>query len=147
MTAHFWDTSALVKRYFAEIGSERVATLLADDEASHVASRLTLAEVPSAIVRRVQDAQVASVLLTQFDRDIAMLFSLSEFDNALVDEATALVRKHSLRGCDSLQLAAALRIFADISSLVFVSADGELNAAATSEGLLVVNPNEEMSEE
>ncbi len=136
----FWDTSALVKRYFAEDGSARVADLLAGENDSHIASRLALAEVPAAIVRRVQDAGASNTLLVRFERDIAMLFSLSSFDDALADEAARAVRRHRLRGCDSLQLAAALRILARDSEMVFVCADDELNAAASTEGMQVIRP-------
>lgn len=140
----FWDTSALTKRYFAEVGSSNVTSLLAGkDNTTHVASRLTLAEVPAAIVQRIQNAGAANDLLARFDRDVAMLFSLSSFDNALANEAAGLVRRHRLRGCDALQLAAALRIFARDPAMVFICADGELNTAAASEGLSVINPNEE----
>ena len=144
----FWDTSALAKRYFQEDGSAYVVALLDDEEALHVASRLTLAEVPSAIVRRVTAQDDADRLLAQFDRDIRLLFDLAEFDNALVDEAAVLVRRHRLRGCDSLQLASALRLAkaAEGDLLVFICADGDLNTAAAAEGLAVVDPNEEMSE-
>ena len=57
-----------------------------------------------------------------------------------------LARKHGLRAYDAVQLAAAL----DVSRLyqppganpiTLVSADQELNAAATAEGLAVDDPN------
>lgn len=137
----FWDTSALTKRYFTEDGSAHVAALLAGEDNTHIASRLTLAEVPSAIVRQVPDTSVADKLLARFQRDMEILFSLSSFDDALVDEAANLVRRHRLRGCDSLQLAAALRVAIEVPSLIFLSADIELNAAAASEKLSVIDPN------
>ena len=57
-----------------------------------------------------------------------------------------LATKHSLRGYDAVQLAAALeandeRIANGLPTLTFVSADTELNTAAQAEGLPVENPN------
>jgi hypothetical protein len=58
----------------------------------------------------------------------------------------ALAQTHGLRGYDAVQLAAALEVNAlcvasGLPTLTFVCADVELNAVATSEGLLVENPN------
>jgi len=58
----------------------------------------------------------------------------------------AFAEQHDVRGCDSVQLAAALIIHTQRSSLalsplIFVSADTKLNAAARAEGLAVEDPN------
>ena len=55
-------------------------------------------------------------------------------------------RKHGLRAYDAVQLAAALdtgRIISQVESaqLILVSADLDLNAAATAESLKVEDPN------
>jgi len=54
--------------------------------------------------------------------------------------------KYELRGYDAVQLAAANEVeieFRNIGapSLIFVSADNDLNAAAQAEGFLIDNPN------
>jgi hypothetical protein len=53
---------------------------------------------------------------------------------------------YGLRGYDAVQLAAALDVntsyhAAGLPTITLISADAELNAAATSEGLTVENPN------
>jgi uncharacterized protein len=57
-----------------------------------------------------------------------------------------LAETHSLRGYDAVQLAAALMVHnmrqaLGLPALELVSADRDLNDAATTEGLTVDNPN------
>ena len=57
-----------------------------------------------------------------------------------------LAEAHGLRAYDSVQLAAALelnrlRVAAGMGGIILVSADLELNAAATASGLAVDDPN------
>ena len=57
-----------------------------------------------------------------------------------------LANAHALRAYDAVQLAAALELearwqAAGMGSITLVSADQDLNAAATAEGLIVEDPN------
>ena len=57
-----------------------------------------------------------------------------------------MAETYALRGYDAVQLAAVLevntiRLNLGLSALIFVSADGDLNTAATAERLSVENPN------
>lgn len=143
MATYFYDTSAIVKRYFAETGSQRVDNMIADSTIIHAISRLTLAEVSAAIIRRLQTA-AAVELVARFDNDASVVFGYVIVDDAMFDESVVLVRRHRLRGCDSLQLASALRLAQAIGAdddFTFVCADDELNQAAQAEGLTVENPN------
>lgn len=147
----FWDTSAIVKRYFAERGSEAVNRLFGVEQGRHFASQLVRAEVTSAIVRRTEEAQTARRLLDDFLHDLIVQVDLLGLDDGLVDAGVDLIGRHRLRGCDSLHLAAALRIYTELNrdlpddepaiNLVFVCADDDLNAAAVAEGLTIDNPN------
>jgi predicted nucleic acid-binding protein len=94
------------------------------------------------MVRRLTNDAVLEVL-ARFAHDVEHVLLSVNLDNELVADAVLLIRKHKLRGCDALQLAAALRVFhsGDYADLVFISADDELNRAATAEGLTVENPN------
>jgi uncharacterized protein len=58
-----------------------------------------------------------------------------------VAEAASLARRHGLRGYDAVQLAAALEVHANVPSLTLLSADANLNSAATAEGLSVDDHN------
>ena len=105
-----------------------------------------MADATSALIRRL-DATIATATLTRFDADASSSLVLSGLDDALVKEGVSLVQRHRLRGCDSLQLAAALRVRQALTdtqvgaTFYFVCADHELNLAAQTEGLLVDNPN------
>jgi hypothetical protein len=151
ITCYFWDTSAIVKRYFAETGSQTVNRLFSIEQSRHFASQLMRAEVTSAIARRAERTHTARRLLEGFTHDLAVQVDLMGLDDDLVDAGVDLIGRHRLRGCDALHLASALRVYAELNrdfakdesaiSLAFVCADDDLNAAAVAEGLTIDNPN------
>ncbi|MCL4858839.1 MAG: type II toxin-antitoxin system VapC family toxin [Caldilineaceae bacterium] len=142
MAAYFFDSSALVKRYIVEAGAAYVNSALTDRLASRFIAHLTLAEVTAAMVRRLT-SDAAAAAIARFVLDIDLVLLTVNMDNELVEDAVALIQLHKLRGCDALQLAAALRVFASgyYPDLVFVCAGDELNRAAVAEGLAAENPN------
>jgi uncharacterized protein len=149
MAQHFVDSSALLKRYRRESGSQWMLDLVNASERVIVA-RLGHVEVSAAIVRRGRQTgsppeQVAAALATlELDREMRELFRVIEFGEPVVRLAIVLTRAHSLRAADAIQLASALlsrQALPTAADFVLVSADDELNAAATAEGLQVDNPN------
>ena len=65
---------------------------------------------------------------------------------AILSRAAALADAHSLRAYDAVQLAALVEVNLQrqangMPSLTLVSADVELNTAATAEGIVVEDPN------
>ncbi len=150
MPAYYFDTSGLVKRYVAEIGTAWVTGIMAPAAGNllHVA-RLTGVEVVSAIARRARGGSLsaahAASALTRFRADFRTRFQIVGIRVALVKQAMRLAETHFLRGYDAVQLAAALQIhrrcLALGQPLTLVSADADLNAAAVTEGLLVEDPN------
>src|SRR5262249_351940 len=95
--------------------------------------------------RREQGGHVtsanAATALTDFDHDFARQYLIVSMSDALIDHAAVLARTHALRGYDAVQLAAALEVWSQIPTTVLISADGDLNAAATAEGMPVEAPN------
>jgi hypothetical protein len=81
--------------------------------------------------------------LEMLDGDLRQSFDLIELDEQVMEHAVMMARKHGLRGADAVQPACALLAQSDAPEMLFVflSSDDELNAAATSEGLQVENPN------
>jgi len=146
MAILFVDSSALLKRYRNEAGSERVFELLQDAERLLIA-RLTVVEVSSALVRRALATGVPAAELeatiADFDGDLAKSFDLVELDELVMGRAVVVARQHALRGADAIQLACALLAQEELRgfSILFLSSDAELNAAALAEGLQVENPN------
>lgn len=151
MGHYYLDSSALVKRYVAEVGTGWVIDLCAAS-AGHTlyTVRISGAEIIAALFLRVRtgtlamsDAQAAA---TQFRADLYGRYQIVETTEQLVDLAMTLAEKHGLRGYDSIQLAAALKLQVardslSLSAIAFVCADDKLNAAAMAEGLAVENPN------
>ncbi len=147
----YFDSSALVKLYIAEVGTGWVQGLCAPT-AGHViyTVRISGAEIVAALFRRARtgalspsDAQAAAA---QFKADLYNDYQIIEVTDALVDRAMALAEKHGLRGYDSIQLAAALelqtlRASLSLLSITFISADDALNNAAVADGLNAENPN------
>jgi predicted nucleic acid-binding protein len=145
VAVYFLDTSAAVKRYVLEPGSAWTRNLT-DPAAGHFLyiARITDVEMTSAIARRRQStltlAQAASAL-NRFRQDFAQQYRIVEITIPLQRQASQLADTHVLRAYDAVQLAAALDIYQLDPSLTLESADADLNAAATAEGLAVEDPN------
>jgi predicted nucleic acid-binding protein len=151
VAVYFCDSSAIVKCYVQEQGSAWMVALLDTAAVHHLyLARITGVEVIAAMHRRARRGDIAATdvaaALAQFRQDFAELYRLIEITPALVTRAMALVETYALRGYDAVQLAAAVEVHArgdtlGLPVLTLVSADEDLNVAATAEGLAVVNPN------
>ena len=151
MAAFFCDSSAIVKRYVNEKGSNFVDGL-ADVQSGNIVllARITRVEVAAAIAKRLKGGSItnadANNALAAFQHDLTNDYFTIEITPALLSVAMSLAVKHALRGYDAVQLAATLeandeRIANGLSPLTLVSADTELNDAAQAENLNVENPN------
>lgn len=146
MPHYFLDTSALVKRYVQEPGTSWPQSLTHPGVGhAHFIARIAQAETVAAVTRRERGGHIAppdaAIALADFQYDLVRQYLIVEISAGLVAHAAALARRHALRGYDGVQLAAALEVGDNLSGLVLVSADAELNAAALAEGLAVEDPN------
>jgi uncharacterized protein len=143
---YFLDTSAVVKRYVQETGTTWIRTLAASATGHFIyLARITEVEVTSALARRrgqpgLSVAQ-AGTALGLFRQDFVQDYRIAEITVPLLQRATLLADTHTLRGYDAVQLAAALEVRLQVPLLILVSADADLNTAATAEGLPVEDPN------
>jgi predicted nucleic acid-binding protein len=144
MAAFIFDASGIVKRYVQEIGTGWVQSV-ADPAASHelFLTRITLVEVTAAITRRNPGS--AAAILAQFRQDAVHQYNILEVTPALLNDAMRLAEAHRLRGYDAVQLAVSLELHhkrnaTGLSSLTLISADQELNGAASAASLLVDDP-------
>ena len=151
MECFFVDTSALVKKYVSELGSPWMQSVSCPTTTSHICiARITIVELIAGVSRRSRggtltqgDAQVA---ISNFRRHIPSHYKILEISETLLVDAADLAQKHGLKGYDAVQLSAMMQLNSLVSlglysKLTLISADTELNAAATAEGLLVDNPN------
>lgn len=151
MGAYFLDSSALVKRYAHEPGTNFLIKLFRDKPENIIfVSRITLVEVTSALIRKAHAQQISieseSRSSRRLHRGFHRHFGTVEVTEDLILEAVAMARRHRLRGYDAVQLASAIEISKNwkasgLKPLAFVSADSDLNTAALSEGFPVINPN------
>ena len=150
MAIYYLDSSAVVKRYVAEAGSEAIRAICTDPRNALFLSELALVEVSSAFARRAKGGGISDAdrksYLDLFIGDCARDYALIPADRRAIDRAVALTQAHALRGYDALQLACALVASdllraAGVAPVQFLSADDELLAAAAKEGLAVANPN------
>ena len=146
MAVYYFDTSALVKLYIEEPGTERMLELTANPE-EHTFAILELARVEfRAAVRRRQregdlSGETAAALLTDLDEHLQSLYLVQPLTAPVVEEAVALLDRHALRAYDAMQLAGSLILKSSVSDPPsFVCADQALVNAAEQEGLTVVNP-------
>jgi len=150
MGIYFFDSSAIVKYYVREQGSDWVTRIL-DPSVRHQihVARVSGVEVIAAIAKRIRMGHIASDVgtgaIARFRTDFARRPRLTEISPTLIGRAMDLVEKHALRGYDAIQLAAAMEVHAGAMTLelemTIVAADDELNAAAAAEGLRFENPN------
>ncbi len=151
MAIYYPDSSALCKRYVAEVGSAWLRALLAPTTGCTVViGRMTTVEIIAALSRRERAGSLTSADATlaraDFRSDLSHEYQVVEITETIADYAMQLAETHKLRGYDAVQLAAALSVNTQLlaaaqSPLILISADAELNAAASDEGLHVEDPN------
>lgn len=150
---YYFDSSAAVKRYAPEKGSEWARLLVEPIEENTVyLGQVGVVEIAAALSRKVRTKE-----LTQEDYEAALWLFLRDVQNEeyiiapvsdqVVDLTVDLTRRHPLRGYDAVHLATAITlntalVEAGLPPLTFVSADGVLCEAARGEGLPADNPNE-----
>ena len=146
MTLFYLDSSAWLKRYLLEPGSDWITRLFqsGDPLASSV---LGYIEVGSALSRqqvpRKLDQEKLARLQQQLEEDWADLAGLPVTDE-VVGRALRLARGYKLRAADAVHLATALGVNDALvgtgNSLVLIASDEDLLAVAQQTGLAVENP-------
>jgi len=129
----FCDTSALLKLFVDEIGSDSMAKARSDSEAIAVC-RITWAESMAAFAQRsrVKGANQAGLAQakSRFENTWSN-FVISEVTQPLVEKAGMYAEAFALRGYDSVQLAAAHNLHEQfVLPLTFACFDRRLSQAA-----------------
>jgi uncharacterized protein len=145
---YYLETSALVKLYVYEPGTEHLVRLSASD-AGHRFAILSLAQVEfsSAIRRQQRGGEIsgaeADALIESFLQHLEGRFVVQPFTESLLDVALALIDEHPLRGYDAMQLAGylMLRSVSGAEQPIFVCADKALLTAARNEGCPILDPS------
>ena len=132
----FFDSSAFVKRYVREAGTD--AVLAWCDQATELClSGIALPEIVSAFCRLQREERISPLqyrqLKGQLLADIADA-AIGDLTPEVIRQAIIGLEKNVLRGMDAIHLGSALALQAD----VFVSADARQCAAAEKAGLRVI---------
>lgn len=141
----FLDTSALVKIYLAEPGSERMREAVTREEPQAV-SVLAFAEVHATFARRRREA----LLLAPEHEQLQLAFADDweeltqvQVGAAVLEFVPGLCKRHPLWGADAVHLASALFLREEGLEVLFACSDRNLLEAAAAEGLPTFNPASE----
>lgn len=113
MPVFYLDTSALVKRYRTEQGTEIVQQLFDNPspEDRFFISFFSIIELTSGILRLAKGGQLsqdtANQILARFWRDVQKLFRLWPLNDDIAVDAVTVVEEHRLRSADAIHLATA----------------------------------------
>ena len=139
----YLDSSALVKRYIEEDGSDKVNALL-EERSVAAASRLAYPEILAAITRRHKAKEIETGAFERikeaFKFDWAS-FVVVEFHIDVFQLIDEIIIKYALKGADSVHLSSALWLKKAMKQdVVFVASDLELIKAAKAEKFQIFNP-------
>jgi predicted nucleic acid-binding protein len=147
LALYYLETSALVKLYVREAGTDRLLQL-ANDPVENRFAVLTLSQVEfrSAMRRRERagdiDPKLVGMILDRFQQHLETRFLRQVLTDAVLDGASEMIDRYALRAYDAIQLAGclALKTTAGSEPLAFVCSDQELLKAARSELLSIIDP-------
>ena len=151
------DSSALIKHYIREAGTDALNAKLKEEAVRHTGVFISIvgyAEILATFARRFREHLLvkneADLLPKRFRDDWMFEFTHVELTAGVLLFIPQLVRDHPLRGSDAIHLASALWLrdaarlgvhFGEaIGSLIFATSDKQLKNAASAEGLTVFNP-------
>lgn len=113
MADYFFDSSALVKAYIAETGTNWVRTIIDDEQHQIYISQLTELEVVAALTRRFRIGDLTLQERDQAARDVrqdcASYLGVDVTDE-IIESSIDLALRHNLRAYDAAQLASALKV-------------------------------------
>jgi len=158
MPAYFFDTSALLKRYYREPGTAWVQGIVAPRARSTIyLSLLAQVETIAALrhIGRLNEDHPSYIdsLVNLFKRHLALSsqanasYTLIPISSSVVEYASGLCDKYwdispgPLRSLDALHISSAALVSATLSDkITLLTADLQMAAIAAIEGISVINP-------
>ena len=157
MATYYFDTSALVKLYVPEPGSRWTEAVVGeqddDGQPTHVVafSEIGFVEVAAAVAQRERlghiGARLGGALFRRFVLDCEERYFTLAVRGDVIRRAAGVARTHALRAFEAVPLGTACVLeeqlrAAGLGPHTFVSADRDLVAAASREGLFTEDPND-----
>jgi predicted nucleic acid-binding protein len=139
----YLDSSALVKRYLKETGTDVVNSIILSSKAK-ATSKLSYPEILSAFARKHRTNEIGNGLLhsaiNKFESDWIQLYVI-EFSDEMLQPIKQVSQRYPLRAVDTVHLASALWLRSSTKvDVTFVASDSRLLEAAQRENLQIVNP-------
>lgn len=144
--AYFYDTSALLKIYHKEAGTEVAEKYYLDLEKQIYISEVSRIEFNSSLHRKYREKEISEsafkIALQKFKNDRVKRFNVETLTVSILRKAEELIEKYgkrkNLRTLDSIQFASFLFIAEE--DTIFMCADKRLNEVVISEGYQIINP-------
>ena len=132
----YLDTSALIKRYIWESGSEYVLQIYKGN-ATLVTSKIAYVEAYAAFTRRMREGHLPPIRYSRvcrlFEREWPAYLTVEVRDEVL-RLSRDLIKKYPLRGFDALHLASAKSLWLNLRTpITFACADQRLLESAKAE--------------
>jgi len=141
LISYFFDSSALVKVYASEAGSDLAKALFYGPGHRLYTSWISLTEIPSALYRKSGlSRSQTDLLLIRFMTDYEQRCNEVRLSDAHALLAIDLIKQHSLTSADALILAQTLRLTERVRRLILVTSDKRMIQAAEREGLPITDP-------
>jgi len=137
----FCDTSALIKKYISEKGSEKFEKILSKTDNIYVSSITeieTISTFKRLLTEKAIDKDDYQMIVKDFETDY-QFFSVVSIDGQIIKKAVKMINQYQLKTLDSIQLGTAVFLKSEIDS--FVVCDEKLIKAALKEKIKVINPN------
>ena len=150
MAVFYVDSSALVKRYFPEIGSSWFISLFNGADNLFLTTKISVVEVVSAFNRKLREHIISeneyNELFNSFLVDCHNEYLFVDVNDNIIKNAIKLLQRNVLRAYDAIQLSSSIitnnfLLNQNLSPVTFISSDDRLITAAKNEGLLTDNPN------
>ncbi len=141
----FFDTSALVKFFHEEEGTDRVTMWITSPDNEIWVSEIVRLEFISAVYRRFRNREIdegrLEVAIEAFEEQMT-LFNVEPLAHSVIKESERLLREHGkvhgLRTLDALHLGTYSMIYDEV--WVFVASDENLCKVAERMNFKVINP-------
>lgn len=156
MALFYFDTSALVKLYVPESGSQWTKEIV-DERAKSgertnliFSSKIGIIETAAAIALRARTGDISENTQRELYKDFLKhsenLFAHLTTTDEIISKASSLTQDYPVRGYDAVHLATAMDLNArlltnQLPELTFVSADEKLTQAANEEELQTEDPS------
>ncbi len=149
MNIYYLDASAWVKRYYQELGTKWIQTLLAEN-LSIASATLGLIEVLATLARKRRSGEIEpnlyQIKLQEVDADWERFIQI-QLTSEIVEISKSLTNRFALRGADAIHLASAFllkeRFVHQNDQLILVTSDLELIAAAQDSKMVVLDPSKQ----